>query len=126
MVDYNEFDEVKARELVYFLLDNDTNIFKKFIPDIKLFNSESFEKLFQGIPYKKNAYDNDGYIYNVKNKKMFEKLLDKFDNFYVVLDAWYKDKKFYPYIKQIWIRYISIQNLKGKDDKELEKFFEIK
>ena len=122
MVDYNEFDEVKARELVYFLLDNDTNIFKKFIPDIKLFNSESFEKLFQGIPYKKNAYDNDGFIYNVKNKKMFEKLLDKFDNFYVVLDAWYKDKKFYPYIKQIWIRYISIQNLKGKDDKELENF----
>ena len=51
---------------------------------------------------------------------MFGKLLDKFDNFYVILDAWYKDKKYYPYLKEIWSRYISIQNLKGKDDKDLE------
>ncbi len=93
------FDEVKARELVYFLLNNDTNIFRKLIPDIKSLNSESFENLFQGIPYKKNSNDEEGYNYNVKNKKMFEKLLDKFDNFYVVNDAWYKDKKYYPYLK---------------------------
>jgi hypothetical protein len=55
---------------------------------------------------------------------MFQKLLDKFDNFYVVLDSWYKDKKYYQYLKEIWVRYISIQNLKGKDDKELEIFLQ--
>ena len=116
------FDEVKARELVYFLLNNDTNIFKKLIPDIKTLNREAFENLFQGIPYKKAANDENGYNYNVKNKKMFTKLLDKFDNFYCIIDSWYKDKKYHQYLKEIWQRYISIQNLKGKDDKELEIF----
>ena len=124
MTDDISFDEAKARELVYFLLNNDANIFKKLIQDIKTLNSESFENLFQGILYKSNANDEDGYNYNVKNKKMFQKLLDKFDNFYVVLDSWYKDKKYYQYLKEIWVRYISIQNLKGKDDKELEIFLQ--
>jgi hypothetical protein len=36
----------------------------------------------------------------------------------------YKDKKYYQCLKEIWVRYISIQNLKGKDDKELEIFLQ--
>lgn len=120
--DDNSFDEAKARELIYFLLNNDTISFKRLIPEIKELDSESFENLFQGIPFKNNDDDKDGYIYHVKNKKMFKKLLDKFDNFYVILDAWYKDKKYYEYLKELWVRYISIQNLKGKEDKELETF----
>ncbi len=119
------FDEGKARELVYFLLESDTNIFKKLIPDVKSLNSEAFEKLFQGIPYKKNNDEKDGYDYNVRNKKMFERLLDKFDNFYVILDSWYKDEKYHQYLKEIWKKYISIENLRGKDDRELEKIFKL-
>ena len=38
MTDDISFDEAKARELVYFLLNNDANIFKKLIPDIKTLN----------------------------------------------------------------------------------------
>ena len=44
------FDEGKARELVYFLLNNDAIVYKKFIPVIKGLDSEAFENLFQGIP----------------------------------------------------------------------------
>jgi hypothetical protein len=72
MTDNNDeisFDEVRARELVYFLLDNDTNIFKKFIPDIKALNSESFENLFQGIPYKKMLMMKKDIIIMLKIKK---------------------------------------------------------
>lgn len=71
MTDDISFDESKARELVYFLLKNDINFFKKLIPDIKTLNSESFENLFQGILYKSNANDENGYNYNIKSKKMF-------------------------------------------------------
>ena len=123
MTDDISFDESKARELVYFLLKNDINFFKKLIPDIKTLNSESFKNLFQGIPFKNNANDESGYNYNVKNKKMFQKLLNKFNNFNAVLDSWYKDKKYYQYLKEIWVKYINLKNLKGKDDKELENFF---
>ena len=51
------YNESKARELVYFLLKNDINTYKKLIPEIKSLNSEAFEKLFQGIPFKKDAND---------------------------------------------------------------------
>jgi hypothetical protein len=118
------FDEAKARELIYFLLNNDSIVYKKLIPEIKNLNSEALEHLFQGTSFRKDANDEEGYYYNVKNKKMFEKLLDKFDNFYVILDAWYKDKKYYQYLKQLWSKYISIQNLFCKNEKEMENKIE--
>ena len=120
MVDNDDeilFDEDKARKLVYLLLSNDI-VNKKLIPEIKALNSEAFEKLFQGIQFKTNENDEDGYNYNVKNKKAFKKLLNKFDNFYVILDAWYKDKKYYQYLNKLWSKYISIENLICNDDKE--------
>ena len=115
------YNESKARELVYFLLRNDINTYKKLIPEIKSLNSEAFEKLFQGIPFKKDANDEYGYDYNVKNKKEFKKLLNKFDNFSVILDAWYNDQKYYEYLKDLWSKYISIENLVCNDDIETEK-----
>ena len=118
------FDEAKARELIYFLLNNDSIVYKKLIPEIKNLNSEALEHLFQGTSFRKDANDEEGYYYNVKNKKMFEKLLDKFDNFYVILEAWYKDKKYYQYLKQLWSKYISIQNLFCKNEKEMENKIE--
>ena len=118
------FDEAKARELVYFLLSNDIITYKKLISEIKSLNSETFQKLFQGIPFKKDANDEDGYDYNVKNKKTFKTLLNKFDNFSIILDAWYKDKKYYQYLKELWSRYISIENLVCNDDKETEEKIE--
>lgn len=87
-------------------------------------DSQSFENLFQGIPFKNknlNEYDEEGYDYKVKNKKNFEKLLDKFDNFSIILEDWYLDEKYYKYLKELWIKYISIENLKERDEKKLEE-----
>ena len=61
------------------------------------------------------------YNYIVNNKKLFEKLIDKFDNFFIILDSWYLDNKYYSYIKELWINYISIENLIKKNDQERER-----
>lgn len=114
------FDELKTRELVYFLLKNDIIVYRKLIPEIKKLDSLAFENMFKGIPFK-NKDNADGYDYNVKNKKEFGKLLDKFDNFYIILEQWYKNEEYYKYLKDIWIKYISIENLKYKNEKQLEE-----
>ena len=120
----NEFgiNEEKARDLVYYLLENDASIFKKLIPEIKDMDSESFANLFKGTPFKgKNNIDE--YNYNVRNKKQFENLLDKFDNFWIILDEWYLDKKYYEYIKDLWSNYISIEKLKKlNNENRIESF----
>lgn len=107
----NNFNEEKARELVYYLLENDTSIFKRLIPEIRAMDSNSFYNLFQGTPFQNG---DNGYDYKVKNKKNFERLLDKIDNFWVIMDAWYQDKKYYKYLNYLWINYISIENLKNE------------
>jgi len=66
------------------------NIHKKLLPEINKFDSDAIEMLFNGI----GEYD-----YNIKNKIIFKKLLDKFENFQNVLEQWYKDKKYYKYLK---------------------------
>jgi hypothetical protein len=107
-------NEEKARDLVYYLLENDASVFKKLIPEIKAMDSESFENLFRGIPFNGKNSEN-GYNYNVHNKKQFENLLDKFDNFWIILDDWYLDKTYYQYIKDLWINYISIEKIQKKN-----------
>lgn len=119
-VDEIGFNEEKARELVYYLLENDTSVFKKLIPEIRAMDSESFENLFKGTPFK-GENNRNGYDYNIHNKKQFEHLLDKFDNFWIILDGWYLDKNFYKYLKDLWINYISIEKL-PKNDHGIESF----
>lgn len=82
--EYEDFNEAKARELVYYLLENDVSIFKKLIPKIKSMDSKSFEKLFQGEPFKGPKYPN-GYDYKVRKTDRFERLIDKFNNFILYL-----------------------------------------
>ena len=115
----NDFNEEKARELVYYLLENDTSIFKRLIPEIRAMDANSFYNLFQGTPFQNG---DNGYDYKVKNKKNFERLLDKIDNFWVIMDAWYQDKKYYKYLNDLWINYISIENL--KNEKKLKPILE--
>ena len=115
----DNFNEEKARELVYYLLENDTSIFKRLIPEIRAMDSNSFYNLFQGTPFQNG---DNGYDYKVKNKKNFERLLDKIDNFWVIMDAWYQDKKYYKYLNYLWINYISIENL--KNEKKLKPILE--
>ena len=108
------FNESKARELIYILLKNDIIIYKKLIPEIKKLNSEAFENMFKGVPFKKNDANDEGYYYPVKNKKEFEKLLNKIDNFAIIMEQWYQDENYYEYLKELWIKYISIEELRIK------------
>ena len=116
------FNETKARELMYLLLKNDIIIYKKLIPEIKKLDSESFENMFKGVPFKKKDANEEGYYYAVKNKKEFEKLLNKIDNFSIILEQWYQDENYYKYLQELWKKYISIEELKNKDDKKIEIF----
>ena len=118
------FNESKARELIYILLKNDIIIYKKLIPEIKKLNSEAFENMFKGVPFKKNDANEEGYYYPVKNKKEFEKLLNKIDNFAIIMEQWYQDENYYEYLKELWIKYISIEELRNKNEKKIEEILE--
>jgi len=106
------FNEQKAREVINFLLLNDINLYKKLVPEINRLNSEAIEMLFNG---------EINYDYNIKNKGILKKLLDKFENFQILLEQWYKDKKYYEYLKILWIKYPCIEDLKGRNMQEIEE-----
>ena len=54
---------------------------------------------------------------------MVKKLVWKFNNFNMVLESWYEDKKYYPYIKELWINYAPIEKMK-QDIINNQKLFE--
>lgn len=111
-MDYGDFfDEQKARNLVDILLKNDISIYRKLLPEVQNLDSESFRNLFVGV---------EDYDFQVKNKKLFNKLSIKFNNFQVILEEWYKDSKYYVYLKELWTRYPCIENLRDKDDKSFD------
>lgn len=94
------FNEEAARKVIMFLLKDDTYDFKKWIPFIKKFNSEQIQKLFKG---------DTNYKYPIKNKDIFKNLLQKFDNFEKLLIKWYEKEENFPYLKELWLRYICIE-----------------
>ena len=118
--DENDYNEAQARDLADYLLANDIPIFEKFRKEIKAMDSHSFISLFQGIPFK-SPEKPDGFEYKVKNKKSFEELIKKFDNFYDIINSWYPEKKYYPYIKQLWENYISIKHLARMNENKREE-----
>ena len=117
------FNEAQARYLVDYLLEEDIPVFKKLSSEIRAMDSHSFKNLFQGIRFK-SAENADGFDYKVKNKKSFQELLEKFDNFYNILDSWYSDKKYYSYIKDLWLNYISIKDLVEKNENDREELLQ--
>ena len=110
------YDEESARDIINFLIEKDSFVFQKFLPEIKKFNRTSLYHFFQG---------NKKYNYNIKdNSYQFSLLLDKFNNFKLLLEEWYQDKNNYEYIQELWIKYISIESLRDKDEEEIEQFLE--
>ena len=107
-------DEPKKREVIYKLLKNDIKFYNNFLPEIKNFNSEQFDNLFNG---------NIEYKYDVKNPEQFKKLCLKFNNFETILAEWYKDSRYYSYLEDLWENYISIEELGNKRD--LEKYLKL-
>ena len=101
----DKFNEDSARELTEYVLKNDIKIYKKFLPVIKQLDSQSFYNMFKG---------NINYEYKIKNRLEFNLLLNKFDNFKILLEEWYTDKMKYPYIQELWLKYISLAGLSEK------------
>ena len=111
------FNEEKAREAVNYLLKNDIKIYRKFIPLINDLDSKSFENLFNGrIDFK----------YKIKMHHHFKLLIAKFDNFKCLLEEWYEEEYNYIYLKELWLKNISLESLINKKDIEIEKSLEKK
>ena len=108
-----DFEEQSARELVDLILENDVKMYRKFLPEIRKLDSNSFKNMFCG---------NKNYNYAIKNKHQFNQLLNKFENFKFLLEEWYEDATTYIYIKELWEKYISIESLRDKKEKEIEDF----
>ena len=113
---FNFFNEEKARRLVKYLLEKDIKSYKKLIPEIESLNSEKFKKLFQGVEYN----------YSIFNKKDFDDLSNKFNNFNKILEEYYEDDKYYPYIEDLWLNNIFIEDLDKINYVNVLKSFEVK
>ena len=111
------FNEDKAREITNYLLKNDIKIYRQFIPLINGFNSEQFEKLFNGI---------DDYDYKIKMHYHFQLLIAKFNNYKNLLLEWYEDNENYKYLKELWLKNISFESLINMKDIEIEQCLENK
>ena len=109
----NNFNEKSARNLAYYLLEEDAKIFKQFLPEIKNFDSITFENMFSAEKY---------YDYKFSNKNHFNLLLYKFENFNFLLFEFYDDNNTYQYIKELWQKYICLESLRNKSKDEIGNF----
>lgn len=108
------FNEESARKIIDYLLEDDIDDYNRWLPCIEEFNSEQLEKLLNG---------ERTYQYPVKNKDIFLKLVLKFDNFAVITLKWYQKEENYKYLKQLWLQYICIEEIRRlqKEDKDGQK-----
>ena len=112
-----DFDETSARNVTNIILKDDIKTYKKYLPQIKRLDSDAFKNMFQG---------NKEYEYNIQNRYHFNLLLDKFNNFSTLLDEWYEEEDKYDYIRQLWLKYISIESMKNKTESEIQNFLSTK
>ena len=116
------FNEKAARNIIKFLLQNDVYEFKRWIPQIKKFNSRQIENLLHG-------YEDNGknITYPVKNLGSFKNLIRKFDNFEAIILKWYENEEYYQYLKPLWQNYICIEDINDYicDEQQLINFLEI-
>lgn len=109
-------DIPKAKELTKILLENDVRRYNKFLPYIQSMNDEDFANLFIGdIEYGK---------YPIQHID-FTELIKKFNNYHSIIEELYESKENHKYLVELWIHYISIEDLrkleKEKIEEELEK-----
>ena len=116
------FNEESARKIIEYLLEDDIDDFSRWLPLIEDFNSEQIENLLHGERF---------YEYPIKNKDIFINLVRKFDNFEKITLKWYQKEENYKYLKQLWLKYISIEDIrpmlkKDKNDQKLTSYLENK
>lgn len=112
-----DFNEKKAKEVSNYLLKNDIKIYRQFLTSINDLDSKSLENLFNG---------NNNYNYSIKEHYHFDLLIAKFNNFKDLLFEWYEDEENYKYLKELWLKNISLESLIDKKDNEIEQCLENK
>ena len=104
----------QKRKLVEYLLNKELKIFKQFISQIKNFNDEQFNALFEGNINYKN--------FNISNAN-FITLVKKFETHNCLLDNFYENEEHYEYVFKIWYKNLVLQSLNDKSEEERIKFF---
>jgi len=113
-------NEESARKVINFLLEEDIDDFNRWLPEIENFNYDQIVNLLKG---------EKDYLYPIKNKNAFNKLVMKFDNFEKLISKWYQKEENYKYLKQLWLKYICIEDIrefikKDTNDIKLINFLE--
>jgi len=109
------FKEEKARQVINYLLEDDIKIYRQFIPIIKDFNKDQLDNLFNGV---------EQYDYKITMHHHFKLLLSKFNNYEKILNEWYDNDENYKYLKELWLKNISLESLVEKSPSEIEKYLE--
>ena len=109
-------DLPQKKKLVEYLFNEELKVYKKFLPEIKKFNDEQFNNLFEG----KTDYPN----FNVSDPIRFKSIIRRFELYYDLLIEFYENEENYKYINEIWKKNIIIQSLKGKSENEIIRFFD--
>ena len=105
-----KINEECARKVIDFLLKDDVYDYKRWNSIIKKFDFEKIKNLLNGI-----RDENNSNIYEVSKKDIFDKLVQKFDNYSKIILKWYEKEDNYKYLKQLWLNYICIEEI--NDDK---------
>ena len=116
------FSEESARKIIHYLLEEDIDDFRRWLIFIDEFNSEQIENLLNG---------NKNFVYPIKNLDIFIRLVLKFDNFSELTLKWYKKEENYKYLKQLWLKYICIEQIRilletDKNGEKLTNYLENK
>lgn len=104
----------QKRKFVEYLLNKELKVFKQFISQIKNFNDEQFNALFEGNINYKN--------FNISNAN-FTTLVKKFETHNNLLNEFYENEEYYEYVFQIWYKNLVLQSLNNKTEEERIKIF---
>ena len=108
-----DFDIDKAKELTRILLKSDIDYYKNLLTEIEQLSPKEFQKLFEG---------DSRYNYSSKKLDNIKRLSIKFYEFQTILKPWYKDKEKYEYLKELWIYYPCLDELRRKGHKFIFQF----
>ena len=105
-VGFSKYNDLpKKRKLADYLIENDYNIFKRHLNEMRELGDEEFYELFEG---------NTKYNYSKENIKV---LAQKFEDNKELTLQWYNEEKYYEFVLEIWKPNI-LQSLKKLGSEE--------
>lgn len=108
-------DLIQKKKLVEYLFKNEIKVFKQLYVEIKGFNDEQFNALFEG----NMNYQN----FKVSDQKRFKSILRKFETHNSLLMEFYENEEYYVYADKIWQKNLLLQSLNNKNEQERINIF---